>query len=248
MNRLEFENFTITKREIIASISIITILFIIGFFISEKISEYYTDQNEIYNKAIKIDNDKDLFQYGMDTNIGNSFVYGELKAIDTVTYPELSKQYIYIEKIKERYTMHTRTYTVRVGKTTQTRVQTYWTWDEVERESKKAKEISFCNIKFPINKINIPNSEYIDTIKESSNIRYKYYGVKTQFKGTIFTKLNNQTISENSKFYEDFSIEKTVSYLENDYSVVIIIFWSLWIILIGFCVYGFYYIDNEWLE
>ena len=27
-----------------------------------------------------------------------------------------------------------------------------------------------------------------------------------------------------------------------------IIFWGLWIIFIGFCVYGFYYLDNRWLD
>lgn len=44
----------------------------------------------------------------MRTNAGNAFVYGDLKAVDTVTYPEIGGEYIYIEKVKERYTMHTR--------------------------------------------------------------------------------------------------------------------------------------------
>ena len=49
-----------------------------------------------------------MFQYGMDTNVGNAFVYGDLKAVDTVTYPEISGEYMYVEKVKERYTKHTR--------------------------------------------------------------------------------------------------------------------------------------------
>lgn len=28
----------------------------------------------------------------------------------------------------------------------------------------------------------------------------------------------------------------------------VIFFWIFWIILTGFCVYGFYYADNNWLE
>ena len=81
-------NIEITKREILASISIIAVMILIGVLISTKISEHQMDQNEIYNKAVKIES-QDLFQYGMDTNIGNAFVYGELKAVDTVTYPEI---------------------------------------------------------------------------------------------------------------------------------------------------------------
>ena len=26
------------------------------------------------------------------------------------------------------------------------------------------------------------------------------------------------------------------------------LFWVIWIIVIGLCVFGFYYIDNEWIE
>ena len=127
----------ITKREILASISIIAVMIMIGIFISSKISEYEMDRNEKYTKAVKIEN-TDLFQHGMDTNVGNAFVYGELKAIDYVTYPEIDGQYMYIKKVKEKYTMHTKTVTkTRVvnGKSeSYTTTETYWTWDEVDRE------------------------------------------------------------------------------------------------------------------
>ena len=166
----------ITKREIIASIAIVAIMFVIGFFISDKITDYENDKNAEYQKAIHIE-DSELFQYGMDTNIGNAFVYGDLEAVDTVTYPEIGGEYMLVEKVKEKYTMHTRTYTVRVGKTTQTRVQTYWTWDRVGSEEIKCNEIKFCGIIFKSNKVELPLPEYVDMIKESSHIRYKYYGV-----------------------------------------------------------------------
>lgn len=66
----DFGDFEITKREILASISIIAVMLLIGVLISAKISEHQMDKNEIYNKAVKIDN-QELFQYGMDTNVGN---------------------------------------------------------------------------------------------------------------------------------------------------------------------------------
>ena len=201
----DFGNFEITKREILVSVSIVAIMLLIGVLIAGKISDYQLDKNEKYNKAIKIES-QELFEYGMRTNAGNAFVYGDLKAVDTVTYPEIGGEYIYIEKVKERYTMHTR----------------------------------------QVSKIDLPGKEYIDTVKESSHIRYKYYGVGLNFTGTIFTELADKTIADNSPFYENMKIDETVEYLETDFAMWI--FWIIWMVLIGVCVYSFYYIDNKWLE
>lgn len=244
-----FDGFTITKREIIASISIIAVMLLIGVLISSKISEHQMDKNEVYNKAVKIEDDE-LFQYGMDTNVGNAFVYGDLEAVDTVTYPEIGGEYMYVEKIKERYTMHTRqvAHTRTVNGKTQTYYTTeiYWTWDYAGSEDKTCKEISFLGHTFSSNKINLPSEEYIDTIYESSHVRYKYYGVSTKHTGTIFTDLRDKTISDNTRFYKNMTIDETVERLESGGGLII--FWIVWIFLIGLCVFGFYYIDNRWLE
>lgn len=95
----DFGDFEITKREILASISIIAVMLLIGVLIAGRISDRELDRNEKYNKAIKIES-QDLFEYGMRTNVGNAFVYGELEAVDTVTYPELNSVYMYVEKVK----------------------------------------------------------------------------------------------------------------------------------------------------
>ena len=214
----DFGDFEITKREILASISIIAVMILIGVLISSKISEHQMDRNEIYNKAVKIDS-TDLFQYGMDTNVGNAFVYGDLKAVDTVTYPEIDGEYMYVEKVKEKYTKHTRTVTkyktVNGKRKSYTTTETYWTWDRVGSEDKKCNEVTFCGITFNVNKFDIPSSHHIDTIKESSHIRYKYYGVETEFTGTIFTDLRDKTISDSTNFYNSMNIEETVEYLES---------------------------------
>ena len=245
----DFGDFEITKREIIASISIVAVMILIGVLISEKISEHQMDRNEVYNKAVKIES-TDLFQYGMETNVGNAFVYGDLKSVDTVTYPEIGGEYMYVEKVKERYTKHTRqvehTRTVNGKSQTYYTTETYWTWDRVGSEDVKCKVISFCEITFNSSKFNIPSTDYIDTIKESSHVRYKYYGTGTKFTGTIFTELKDKTISDNTKFYNNMSIEETVERLESGGGKII--FWIFWIILIAVCVFGFYYLDNKWLE
>lgn len=242
----DFGDFEITKREILVSVSIIAIMLLVGFLISGKISDYQLDRNEKYNKAVKIES-QELFEYGMRTNVGNAFVYGDLKTIDTVTYPEIGGDYMYVKKVKERYTQHTRTvaYTDSNGKT-HTKTETYWTWDRVGSEEIRCKEISFCGVTFASNKIDIPSAEYITTVKESSRIRYKYYGTAAQYTGTIFTELKDRTISDKTPFYKNKTIEKTVKDLESGCGIII--FWIVWVILIGGCVFGFYYIDNKWLE
>lgn len=244
-NGFDFGDFEITYREILASISIIAVMLLIGFVISGKISQIQDDKNAKYNKAVKIES-TDLFQYGMNTNVGNAFVYGELKAVDTVTYPEIGGEYMYVEKIEEHYNRHTRTYTTTDGKGhTRIHTEVYWSWDYAGSEDMQCKEVSFCGVVFDSNKIKLPSADYIDTIKESGYVRYKYYGTNIEYKGTIFTELKDKTISDSTPFYE-LSIGETKDLFETNSGVVI--FWIVWIIVMVLAVFGFYYIDNEWLE
>lgn len=244
-NSFDFGDFEITYREILASISIIAVMLLIGFVISGKISQIQDDKNAKYNKAVKIES-TDLFRYGMDTNVGNAFVYGELKAVDTVTYPEIGGEYMYVEKIEEHYNRHTRTYTTTDGKGhTRIHTEVYWSWDYAGSEDMQCKEVLFCGVVFDSNKIKPPSADYIDTIKESGYVRYKYYGTNIEYKGTIFTELKDKTISDSTHFYE-MSIKETKDKLERNIGVVI--FWIVWIIVMVLAVFGFYYIDNEWLE
>lgn len=239
----------VTKREIIFSIAIVCVMLLIGFLISGKISDSLMNKYQEYNTALKVDSDADLFQYGMRTSVGNAFVYGELKAVDTVSCYELGGEYSYVEKVKERYTKHYRTVTKTKtvnGKTkTYTEIEEYWTWDEIDSESKHSNKITFVGTEFDYGMIDLPSSNHIDTIKESSKIRYVYYGAPTKCTGTLYAKLGNNTFSD-SHFYRGMTIDKTVDYLESDAGLII--FWIFWIILIIGAVIGFYYIDNTWLE
>lgn len=239
----------ITKREVIVSVTIVAAMLALGLWLSGMITEARMDRDEIYNKAVKIE-DGDIFEYGMRTNVGNAFVYGDLLAVDTVTYPEIGGEYMYVRKVKERYTMHTRTVTRTrtVNGRTQSypTTETYWTWDEVDRESKLCEEISFVGIVFPTRKIDIPAAYHIKTIKESSKIRYVYYGVGTKYTGTIFADLRDGTIPDGTGFYNNMTIEETVR-LKQSFNWNIL-FWIFWIVLTGGLIYGFYYLDNRWLE
>jgi hypothetical protein len=232
----------ITKREVILSIAIVAIMLIVGFFISDNIAARQDEKNAEYQKAIQID-DAELFKYGMNTNVGNAFVYGKLSAVDTVTYKEIGGEYLYIKKVEEHYNRHVRTYTDSDG---YTRTKVYYTWDYHDSWSKHSKRIKFCNVEFDYNKINIPSDSYLDTIKESPRVRYKYYVVDKEHEGTIYTALKDQTISDNSMFYTNITIERALEISTSGAGVVI--FWMFWIMLTIAAVGGFYYIDNKWLE
>ena len=224
----------ITKREILFSIVIICIMLIIGIIISGNINDAVMEKQQEYATALQINNDKELFEYGMRTNIGNAFVYGELKAVDTVTFDEIGGEYSYIEKVKEKYTMHTRTVTktkIVDGKSkTYTETEMYWTWDKIDSWSKHSEKITFLDVEFDYGLINFPDTEYIDTIQESSRIRYKYYGDSTYSIGTIYTHLKDGTIS-NSTMYHQSTIEEALEINTNDCGIVV--FWVCWIFLIG---------------
>ena len=62
---------------------------------------------------------------------------------------------------------------------------------------------------------------------------------------TDYTVLSDNTIS-NTTFYCNRSIEETIDSLEVKWQLIV--FWVFWILLISGLVYGFYYIDNRWLE
>lgn len=224
-------------------------MILFGVLISAAISNSLMDKYQDYNTALQIESDKDLFEYGMRTNVGNAFVYGDLKAVDTVTYPEIDGEYSHVEKIKEKYTRHTRTVTKTKtvnGKTqTYTTTETYWTWDRVDSWSKHSEKITFLDVEFDYGMINFPSDNYITTIKESSHIRYKYYGAPAECEGTLYAKLGDNTITKAS-FYNNANIEKTIDMLESNWQIVL--FWVGWVLLTGGLVVGFYFIDNKWLE
>lgn len=239
----------VTKREILLSIAIVCIMLLFGFLIADAINDSVMEKHQEYNTALQINADKELFEYGMRTNIGNAFVYGELKAVNPVGYEEIEGQYSYIKKVKEKYTKHTRvvtkTRTVNGKTQTYTETETYWTWDEVDKWSKCSTKITFVDVEFDYGTIDFPSSSHIKTIKESSKIRYVYYGAPAQCTGTLYAELKDGTIN-GASFHQHSTIEETIESLESNWELVL--FWIGWVLLTGGAVVGFYYIDNRWLE
>lgn len=239
----------IKKREVIASVVIISFMLILGFTINEKIQLNLLESYQVYDTAAQIDT-KDLFEYGMKTNLGYAFVYGNLETLDPVSYSEVFGEYSYIKKEEQEYRQHsrtvTKTYTDSKGKTqTKVEIEYYWTWDTMRTESKSATKISFLDVEFAYEKIPFPPSHQIEIIDTGYHKRNVYYATETDFQGTLFTSLKENTIND-TKFYQNQTIAETIEHLEAGTEIVL--FWILWIFLtIGFVI-GFYYLENRWLD
>ena len=241
----------ITKREIIVSVAIIAIMMLFGFMISGNINDARLDKLQEYNTALKIpDNNTELFQYALDTDVGNAFVEGKLKVLDPVSMDGLDGKYSYISRELEKYTMHTRTvtetYYVNGEAKTRTKTETYWTWDHVKTDRLESTKINFNGADFDIDKIAMPGSRYHSTVGCGHHLRYVYHVRDLEWQGTIYTTIKDHTIQNNTDFRADADIEQMLEY----YTVFnwLWLFWPFWIMLTGGLVVGFYYIDNRWLE
>jgi len=239
-------NFRITRLEILMSIPMVAILFLVGMWISGIIESHIDDKNAEYYSAVQI-TEPDIFQFNMQTNVGNAFVYGVLEAVDTVSYTDIQGEFMSLRKVTERYTMHTRVVTTTDSKgRSHTRTEVYYSWDYVGEEEKHSEKLQFMGSEFDFSKFNIPTQDYIDTVYESHTVRYKFYGSATKYTGTVYTELRNGTISESSKFYESMNIDETIKQCTSN--AWIYVFWIFWVIFMVAAVVGFYAIDNKWLE
>lgn len=239
-------SFEITKREVLFSVAIICIMLVIGFMISGAIDTSLENKYAEYNTALQIDGDADLFGYGMRTDVGDAFVYGDLVAVDPISIPDIDGEYATIKRQKQKYTMHTRTVTYEDSEGhTHTRTEHYWTWDNAGAKWWNCERIAYLGYEFDYGTIDFPSAKYLTTIYESSHIRYEYYVRGTKYVGTLKAKLAGGTITD-TWFFDGYDIEGAVKHLESGWQKVL--FWIVWFLLTGGSVFLFYYIDNKWLE
>ena len=73
----------------------------------------------------------------------------------------------------------------------------YWTWDYVEEEKIHVDKFNFLGVDFDYDTIEFYNQSYNTTKEVKYHIRYKYYTIPIEFEGTLFTYINNNTITQN---------------------------------------------------
>lgn len=270
-------DFEVTKREVMVSVIIFFVLFSIGLLISNAISEHKMLEIEKYNKALKINNDANMFKYAIDTEVGNILTYGRFNLDKGVSFDELKDEYMAIEKETEEYRRHHRVVCSGSGKTRHCHTEVYYSWDTIKVDKKAVDSVNFLKQKFDYNlfcgypvytldiasnivdskKANVSGSYYYKNKSSKfwhsvGDIRYVYYYTPKVFNGTIFAKATKKTIKnvdgKGCINIETTDLETTYKSKRDGKNIANIIFWFIWIIVIGLAIYGYVYMDNDYLE
>lgn len=231
----------ITKREVLFSVIIVSVLLSVGVFIHFAISQCIDDGVSEYNTSLHIDNDKELYAYALRTSVGDTLAYGTITAKDPVNMDGVGGKYASVRRVAEKYTMHTRI--VKVGKSCQTII--YYTWDYAGEDNKSCETLMFLGQPIPYSEIKLPDGEHIDTVYQTGTFRYVYYGQATKYTGCVFANLTDKKISD-AIFHNEQTLDET---LEGKHSAwPLVLFWSLYGVFIAGVLVVFFIIDNRWLE
>ena len=243
--------FEITKREILFSTIIISLMVGLGVWISNPIISSATKDALKTVSSVQI-TDSEKFGYIERTNVGPFLAEGELISNDTITLADIPGQFSVIKKVKEVYTRHVQVYTTTDGKGhTTTHTRTYWSWDVKGKELFETKDYTFLGKTFTAKEIKYHYHDKLDTIIYNkkfwgNDVRYCYYTVPITVNGLMRGSADNKTFNDLS-FKEKQTIENVVKSAEKNVNVAPIIFWIFWIILTGGLVFLFYYFENKWL-
>lgn len=252
-------NMVIKKRELLFSVIIVCVLLCLGLFISGKISYGAAQTAEKYATATIIE-DHSQFRYGMNTDFGNVLLYGELSTDSPVTFDEIGNGYIYIEKVREDYTRHTRTVTKKDSNgNTYTETEVYYSWDYVSSEHLATDTIvflgepfSYGTISLPVRRLNLADAgvekQRWNYIYKNSDTRYYYNVTDVSLVGTVFATLSDGTIKNASSLYENDTPVEVIESVQQSETLYLIFFWLAWVVFMAGCVYGFLYLENRWLD
>ena len=244
-------NARVTLREAIFSVAIASALFCIGFLIATQIEHSVNRRNLQYRQAARIA-DTNEFALAMSTDIGNAFVEGGFRAIDTVAHAKLGGEWLSICADYQKYTMHTRvvTYTVpngRGGVSTRTRTEHYWTWDTYRTERLSSKRVEYMGCEFPFGKFDYSGvGRNYKTVDEGWHKRIKFTAIAPAFQAAAYTQLAGGTVADGTPLHDDTTIERL--YESYTSSIAVAAFWCVWALVIIAAVVGFVILDNRWIE
>ena len=243
-------NIEITKRELLASIIIVLLLASVGFFISTSIHNKVSVGNEKYFKALKVDNNPEMFGYALKTNVGDVLAYGKFKANEPVSDPLIKGEYFSLIKAEEHYVMKTRTVTTTDDDgNVETKTEIYWEWDEMFRETHNTPTFQYLGEDFKYKTIKFRQHSYIEKVSKGrgTNVRWKFYGIPTEFNAALFFKAKDGSITEPT-LHLNKKIQSILESKEKEADMWVVVFWVFWVLLIALAVFGFVALDNRFIN
>lgn len=219
---------------------------------------------------------QDDFNYIVDSQQGRVLANGDFstKGSKQARFDEMNQGYTYVERVKEHYTMHTRTVCSGSGKSESCHTEVYYTWDEVGRDASYASYIVFMGRHYPTTLFNFGkydsntdcaafsapgtsgffkgNKGCVDRdIYLTSDDRYTYSTVPTAFNATFLATTYGglKPFQENAITLQNKSIGKV---LHDVGKYQLISFWVVTVLLIfliigaAFGGYSWVMQDGEW--
>lgn len=252
MTLLDFGDWTLTLREAIFAFLIVGTMVAFGFLIAGKIEQHVHNEQLKYRRAVQIDKDPSQFSWALRTDVGDAFIEGHLKTIDPVSHDLLEGKWMKLSVAHQKYQMHTRTVTYTTTDSngrarTKTKTEAYWSWDTYETESFSASQAEFLGEKIYLDDLDICGASRDEKIvKTGHHKRVVFHMLPFEYDGTMFTTIQNKTISKGTPFWVGRDIETAYKCCIASYSVLM--FWIIWILITCGAVVGFFVLDNDWLE
>lgn len=262
----------VTKREVLVSVIILLLMLAIGFLISQDISSNIEEQNEVYHKALKIE-DMNTYNYAKTIGVGECFATYTLDADTPQSVEELTGEYLYIERIYEEEHQKTRVveeeYTDSDGnKKTRTKTETYWEWDIMSRDYYESPTVTINGESVDTDRIvglssrtesldsSTVASNYQDRLglsstylKVGSHRRWSFRVIPLHSEGSMYVDLGDGIIrSKKISLHPDIAVQDLYDSYVSSSKAGIIIFWIVWIIFTGGIIFAYCYFDNDYLE
>jgi hypothetical protein len=173
-------------------------------------------QSRLYTTALKVEN-KDHFNYAIETKQGNMLAWAEFKAKTPVKYPEMNQGFLAVEKIKEEYTRHeTQNCSTDANGNQHCYTSVTYSWDSWGGQKVETPEVIVNDRDYPASLFDftlrdIKASEIIPGVTDDEfypngkghwllgesvgDIRYVYKVVDANLSGSIFVNTSNGTLS-----------------------------------------------------
>lgn len=195
-----------------------------------------------YNTAVRVE-DNNKFNYAVDSRQGRIISSGEFKTKDPVKFENFKGEYTKIIRILEEYRPHTYTTCDSKGKC---RTHTYYSWDEVSRETKKSNAVIFRDRKYSSSKFNFSSFEHEAEKKEipvgfwERKKRYVFRVIDKELSGSFYAETNENGLNNNILVHNK-SLDELLESIRQGTLTAEIISWSILLLVSAAIVYVCYY-------
>lgn len=223
-----------TKSNVVLALFIAVISGILMFVLCEPFVCSLNDKSYSLLKATHLDSEE-TFQYCISTGFGSVLAYGDLISNEPITNNHIDSPCMYIEKVTERYTKHTK------GSGEEKEV--YYSWDVVDKEIDNTHTFNFLGTTFDFNSVDIQSIPTHKTrnYSYSKDIRYYYEYVLSNATGSLYTTLTTEGVSSGSTFFNKYTPKEVVSNVENSIEWSYDAFYVVWILFTILLIFGVIY-------